>query len=166
MNPNGSSQTRLTNNPAADYTPDWSPDGSKIAFVSNRDGDHESYVMNANGSSPIRLTTTAGLDVQPVWSPDGEKILFTSRRDGPNVSTSNEVYVMNANGSGQTRLTSNSVEDNDAVWQSLPRPAQQEQCRKDGWRRYVDADGQRIFKNQGDCVSFVATGGKNPPSGP
>ncbi|HDR3891062.1 TPA: PD40 domain-containing protein, partial [Bacillus cereus] len=50
MNPDGSNQTRLTNNPAGDFEPSWSPDGQKITFTSNRDGNPEIYVMNADGS--------------------------------------------------------------------------------------------------------------------
>lgn len=69
MNADGSSQTRLTNNPAADYLPDWSPDGSKIAFTSSRDGNAEIYVMNADGSSQTRLTNNGALDWSPDWQP-------------------------------------------------------------------------------------------------
>ena len=50
MNADGSGVTRLTNNSVSDRYPKWSPDGRRIAFTSNRDGDHEIYVMNADGS--------------------------------------------------------------------------------------------------------------------
>jgi Tol biopolymer transport system component len=50
MNPDGSSQTRLTAPPAANYDPTWSPDGRYIMFKSNRNGDPEIYRMNADGS--------------------------------------------------------------------------------------------------------------------
>jgi len=100
MNPDGSDQTRITNNPAADYDPAWSFDGSQIAFVSSRDANSEIYKMNADGSGQTRLTNNAATDDQPAWSPDGSQIAFVSRRDG-----NDEIYVMNADGSGQTRLT-------------------------------------------------------------
>jgi Tol biopolymer transport system component len=111
MNPDGSGQKRLTNNPAADFNPALSPDGSKIAFVSDRDIYFEIFVMNANGTGLIHLTDNAVYDVSPAWSPDGTKIAFVSFRDG-----NEEIYIMNANGSGQTRLTNNPAADYDPAW--------------------------------------------------
>ena len=73
MNANGSGQTRLTNNDANDIFPAWSPDGSKIAFQSYRDGQAEIYVMNANGNGQTRLTNHDEYDGQPAWSPDARK---------------------------------------------------------------------------------------------
>lgn len=103
INPDGTGLTNLTNNPASDVLPAWSPDGTKIAFSSRfRPGDtsREIYVMNADGSGQQRLTNNAAFDSVPSWSPDGSKIIFTSGRDG-----NAEIYVMNADGSNQTRLT-------------------------------------------------------------
>jgi hypothetical protein len=80
-----------------------------------------------------------------------------------------EVYVMNADGSNQTNVTNNPADDRDADWQPFPGPklpTSKDQCKKGGWQDFKDAEGERLFKNQGDCVSYVATGGKNPPSGP
>jgi hypothetical protein len=111
MNPDGSSQTRLTNNAASDLTPAWSPDGTKIAFVSTRDGNLEIYTMNANGSSQTRITTNAIDDAQPEWSPDGTQLAFTSNRDG-----NYEIYKMNADGTGIVRLTNNASGDGFAAW--------------------------------------------------
>jgi len=56
MDGDGSGLTNLTNNPAGDGQPVWSPDGSKILFVSDRDGNDEIYVMKADGSDPTNLT--------------------------------------------------------------------------------------------------------------
>jgi hypothetical protein len=109
MNPDGTGQTRLTNNPAHDVSPAWSPDGTKIAFVSGRDGNSEIYVMNADGTGQTRLTNNPMGDSDPDWSPDGTKIAFTTNRDG-----NNEIYSMNANGTGATNLT------NDPGYQVAP----------------------------------------------
>ena len=62
---NGANPARLTNNTTPDINPDWSADGTRIAFSSFRDGNFEIYVMNANGSGQTRLTNKAGADTQP-----------------------------------------------------------------------------------------------------
>jgi len=111
MNADGSGQTNLTNNPAADIEPAWSPDGSKIVFSSARDGDFEIYVMNADGTGQIPRTDNAGSDNSPAWSPDGTQIAFASTRDGDY-----DIYVMNADGTGQTPLTDNAAFDYGPVW--------------------------------------------------
>ncbi|MCH8349239.1 MAG: PD40 domain-containing protein, partial [Chloroflexi bacterium] len=62
-------QVRLTSKPARHGEPVWSPDGSQIAFVSARDGNHEIYVMNADGSGQTRLTNNTAIDFDPDWGP-------------------------------------------------------------------------------------------------
>lgn len=59
MNADGTGLTNLTNNGANNLDPAWSPDGTKIAFSSNVDGNNEIFVMKANGSDPINLTNNA-----------------------------------------------------------------------------------------------------------
>ncbi len=100
MNAIGSVPVNVSNNPAFDGEPAISPDGTKIAFTSNRDGNFEIYVMNIDGSNPTRLTNNPAFDGMPAFSPDGTKIAFISTRDGKA-----EIYLMNADGSGQTRVT-------------------------------------------------------------
>ena len=111
MDADGSNQTRLTFNPAVDAVSRWSPDGSKILYESDRDGNHEIYVMNADGSDQTRLTFSSALDLSGSWSPDGTKILFSSGREG-----SMDIYVMNADGSNQTRLTNNPDSEGGAAY--------------------------------------------------
>src|SRR5262249_16479183 len=106
-----STLVRLTNNNAMDRGPVWSPDGSKIAFSSNRDGKDEIYVMDADGSNVNRLTNNLVDDDNPEGSPEGRKILFDSERDG-----NKEVYVMDADGGNQTRLTRNNAVDSATSW--------------------------------------------------
>jgi len=88
-----------------------SPDGTRIAFQSNRDGNYEIYVMDADGSNQTNLTNNPADDMFPVWSPDGTKIAFMSNRDG-----NWEIYVMNADGSNQTNLTNNIGDDMYPMW--------------------------------------------------
>jgi TolB protein len=83
------------------YLPAWSPDGSRIAFTSNRDGNPEIYVMNADGSNVRRMTNNPSIDVTPTWSPNGNQIAWVSDRTG-----SPKIYVMNADGTGQRLLIS------------------------------------------------------------
>jgi Tol biopolymer transport system component len=91
--------------------PAWSPDGSKIAFNSERYRHADIYIINVDGSGEVRVTTEVGEDYQPAWSPDSSWLAFTSDRDG-----NREVYVMKADGSGQTNITNNPAEDTRAAW--------------------------------------------------
>jgi Tol biopolymer transport system component len=100
MNPDGSDRRQLTTHPAHDDNPTWSPDGQRIAFVSERDGNPEIYVMNADGSQQTRLTNQAGMDLMPNWSPDGQRIAFVSDRTRKQL-----LYVMNVDGSQPIRIT-------------------------------------------------------------
>ncbi len=72
----GSGPTNLTLNSCADDEPDWSPDGTKLAWESDRDGDFDIYVMNADGSGVTQLTTEGGA-VSPRWSTDGQRIAYS-----------------------------------------------------------------------------------------
>ena len=125
MNPDGSQQTNLTNDPGNDSHAVWSPSGTQIAFVSSRDGNSEIYVMSADGSNPVNLSNHSDADYFPVWSPDGTRIAFMTDREsvGPPILDASpkllpfynvEVFAMNADGSGQTNLTDN------AAWDAYP----------------------------------------------
>ena len=118
MDADGSGPRNLTQHPAKDVRPAWSPDGRRIAFVSRRDGNSEIYVMNADGSGKRNLTRDRASDDYPTWSPDGRRIAFLRgrlaqlpgrpRRDR---FYSYHLYVMNADGSGLRRLTRNQTGD-------------------------------------------------------
>jgi TolB protein len=71
---------QITDDPGADRSPEWSPDGKNIVFVSDRAGDDDLYGVSASGGTPLRLTTGSGADRSPAWSPDGSTIVF-SRED-------------------------------------------------------------------------------------
>ncbi|MGH7526130.1 MAG: DPP IV N-terminal domain-containing protein [Gemmatimonadales bacterium] len=107
INPDGSGQTRLTDNDVIDADPTWSPDRSKIAFVS--DGDI--YVMNPDGSGQTPLTNDAFDDMEPEWSRDGSKIAFVSFRGG-----NTDIWMINPDGTGPIELTTTSSSERDPSW--------------------------------------------------
>jgi PKD repeat protein len=106
------SLTNLTNNNADDRSPVWSSDGSRIAFVSNRENNNNDiFVMNADGSNVINITNNGANDNSPTWSADGTQIAFVSDRDG-----NNEVYATNvADPSNPTNITNNPANDTNPV---------------------------------------------------
>jgi TolB protein len=94
-----------------DGSPAWSPDGRRIAFYSERDGNAEIYVMNADGTAVTRLTRTSADEGYPAWSPDGRTLSFDSDRDG-----NFDVFAMQADGSGVRPLTRHPARDVSATW--------------------------------------------------
>jgi hypothetical protein len=128
MNADGTGLVPLTDFalPASNFSPSWSPDGSKIAFTSTRGGPRraEIWLMNADGTNLIKLTAAVQIfddpsgpffsnDETPSWSPDGTKIVFSSDRDG---IANHDIYLINADGSNLIRLTNNPAEDRVPGW--------------------------------------------------
>jgi TolB protein len=81
MRPGGFESAHLSTD-ASDTSPSWSPDGSRVAFVSSRDGNWELYVVDVASGVELRLTKDPATDVAPVWSPDGRQLAFLSDRGG------------------------------------------------------------------------------------
>ena len=102
VNADGTNVRQLTNNTYSDVFPSWSPDGTQIAFASDRDGDREIFVMNADGTNVRQLTNNTYNDWFPSWSRDGTQIASQSDRDGDS-----EIFVMNADGTNVRQLTNN-----------------------------------------------------------
>jgi len=91
--------------------PALSPDGSRIAFVTNRDRNDEIYVMDADGGNLQRVTDDGAPDEWPSWSPDGQWIVFASQRDG-----NDEIFIVHPDGSGLRKLTDNAAGDIKPAW--------------------------------------------------
>jgi Tol biopolymer transport system component len=100
MSAGGSDQTRLTFDRSYNYSPAWSPDGTRIAFVGEGDGDSDIYVMSSDGLQRRNLTDNSVAEDWPAWSPDGTRIAFVRRA---------EVWTMNADGSRQVRVSDSIV---------------------------------------------------------
>jgi Tol biopolymer transport system component len=111
----GTHVRRLTRSPAHDFSPAWSPDGTKLAFRSDRDGNDEVYRMNADGSNQVNLTRNRATDYSPAWSPDGKTIAFSSNRAG-DADTTNDIWVMTADGSVPRQLEARVGIDEYPVW--------------------------------------------------
>ena len=109
VDPDGTDEQLVYNNSEVGQ---WSPDGTRIAFSTNRaGGNFDIWVMRADGSDLRRLTAAEGTDINPEWSPDGRMIAFTSARDG-----NLEIYVMAADGTAQTDITDSPSDDFSPTW--------------------------------------------------
>src|SRR5438552_8160348 len=89
----------------------FSPDGSRIAFVTQRDGNPEIYVMNADGTGVTRVTNDPQVDGRPAFAPDGQSIVFHSSRP----AGKQEIWAVNLDGTGLTQLTRDSINFSPAV---------------------------------------------------
>ena len=148
MAADGGNPQNLTNHRHGDWSPSWSPDGKRIAFVSNRSGNvihgrptYEIYVMDADGGNQRNLTNHPDSDFHPSCSPDGKHIVFSSDRDN-NRDHNIEIYVMDADGGNQQRLTENRKNDSSPSWSPDGKRIVFHSTRDENTEIYVmDADG-------------------------
>jgi hypothetical protein len=170
MNADGSNRQRRTESNADDITPVWSPDGQRIAFTSQRDGNREIYVVDANGAGLLNLTQHPAEDWTPAWSPDGQQIAFSSNRQG-----NWEIFVINADGTNLRQLTNDGTGNLSPVWSPDGKQLVYSSKRDGNWEIYAmdapdaesQAGGERrrltfsegndlspIFSPQGDSIAF------------
>jgi Tol biopolymer transport system component len=100
VDPDGTERRQLTDHPASDVYPALSPDGSRIAFVSDRTGSSQIYAMPAGGGPATALTEGPAESFDPAWAPDGTHIAFASNRTG-----NGDIYVMDADGRNAVQVT-------------------------------------------------------------
>src|SRR5499426_3586347 len=141
---------------ALEASPRYSPDGKRIAFVSNRSGSDEIWVCGSDGENPIRLTSFRGpLAGSPSWSPDGKQIVFDCRPEG-----NADIYVVSAEGGQPQRLTADPAEDIVPSWS------------RDGrWIYFTSNRSGRlqIWKmpaGEGDAAQMTRQGGFEPMESP
>ncbi len=137
MDADGSNQVNLTNNPAEDYDPVWSPDGSQIAFVSNRENDEGGgqfvYVMDADGSN-IRQLTFEDHCRMPDWSHDGTRITYHSNDD---------IYIIDVEGKNAgVNLTNTPENDVNPEWSP--------DGNKIAWSSSTDGENWHVFVMNAD----------------
>lgn len=113
VNTDGTDLKNLTRSSGQDAFSSWSPDGSKIAFLSDRGndtGDNEIYVMNTDGSNQVSVTSTLAFNINnrsPAWSPDGTKIAYEKGL---------AISVVNADGSNPVNLTQDTYRSSFPSW--------------------------------------------------
>jgi TolB protein len=147
MNVDGSHQIQLTKDPSNELEPSWSPDGTRVAFISDRNGQNfDIYVMDADGSDVTQLTNDSANEFGPVWSPDGTQIVFNSDRNG-NV----QLFIISIDGSNLMQLTKDASNSAYADWSRDGKRIVFESDRNTGYANiYVmNADGTNIIQLTG-----------------
>lgn len=110
----GGNLINLTQNPAYDGMPAWSPDGKQLAFASDRDGNPDLHILDLETNTVRRVTNGGGFNVDPAWSPDGKRLLFLSNRtyrepkEGGflEVDANPKLWTIQVEGVGARRMTS------------------------------------------------------------
>ncbi|MFQ5550153.1 MAG: IPT/TIG domain-containing protein, partial [Gemmatimonadales bacterium] len=114
MDLDGTNRVQLTNDAFRDHRPKFSPDGSKIAFVSDRGGRFDAWIMNADGTSLVNLTPgLPGTTIDAVWSPTGQQLVISSF--DPAVALQ-QLYVIEADGSRLRKISDITSDDRQPDW--------------------------------------------------
>jgi Tol biopolymer transport system component/DNA-binding winged helix-turn-helix (wHTH) protein len=90
---------RLTFGPGLQTDAAWSPDGRRIAYAADRDGNFDLFSQTLDGGDPIRITRTPANETQPAWSPDGQRLVFRSDEDGGGL------FTIDLGGASRRRIT-------------------------------------------------------------
>jgi len=112
VNVDGTLSRRVTNSKSIDISPTFSPDGSKMAFVSSRNGLPQLFVQDLASGEVKRLTFSGRYNTQPSWSPVGDKIVYTTWEKGGKIN----IFTINSDGSGLMQLTQNCGENKSPSW--------------------------------------------------
>jgi TolB protein len=120
MDADGANQVPLTDDADTNMQPAWSPDGTTIVFVSNRDGNLELYRISPDGTGLARITNTPEVhEENPDWSPDGSRLAYDScaAPSYPCPGSANyDVFTIDPDGTGEVRLTTDTGIDANPSW--------------------------------------------------
>ncbi len=125
-----------------EFDPEYSPDGSRIAYVSTKSGADEVWTTDRNGGSPSQLTSFGGPRLgMPRWSPDGRKLVFTARPQGQA-----DLYSIDSSGGSPIRLTTTPGDEASPSWSRDGRSIYFASRRSGGWEvwRMPSAGGEAV----------------------
>ncbi len=152
VRPDGRGLHQLTGGGSIDVGPAWSPDGSQIAFVSDRAGSPQIYVMDANGKNQRRLTYQGSYNTHPAWSPDGRWIAYESRVEGQF-----DLWLIDPEGNVNLPLVTHPRSDESPAWSPNGRKLAFASRRRGRADIYViDVSGEnlrRLTRGTGDNTS-------------
>lgn len=147
---------KLVTSTQFDATPQYSPDGKRLAFTSRRSGASEIWISNADGSQPLQLTSFNGpFTSTPRWSPDGEKIAFETRVDGQT-----DIYIIDAEGGEARQFTKHAFQDMAPAWSLDGKWIYFGSNRNDSWqiwKKPVEGDNpaEQVTRKGGFYASIV-----------
>ena len=157
---NVTSQASLISTSFSEYDPQYSPDGKRITFWSDRSGSPEIWVCDSQGLNPVQLTSFGGPSVGwPHWSPDGQQVVFNARI----VDGNSDVFVISADGGRPRRLTTDISEDTLPSWSSDGLWIYFASKRTGDWQVWkVPADGEQAVQltKQGGYAAVESPDGK------
>ena len=109
---NSPARTKLIFSTRADHSPQFSPDGRRVVFISDRSGNEEVWVCESAGTNPLQLTFFDGPATGAArWSPDGRQIAFDSQASG-----NTDIYVIGAEGGKPRQMTTETSHDTTPSW--------------------------------------------------
>jgi Tol biopolymer transport system component/DNA-binding winged helix-turn-helix (wHTH) protein len=154
-----SPHTKLISSTFQDNSPDYSPDGKRIAFVTDRTGSLEIWLCDGDGANPLQLTNFGGPHTgTPRWSPDGRLIAFDSGVEG-----NQEIFTISADGGKPRRLTSDPALDMVPSWSRDGRWIYFGSNRSGDWQVWkVPVEGGQAVQvtRQGGLEGFESADGK------